>query len=435
MKQNTNQPPDFVYVQAKDGTPLMPTRRKGKVRWLLRLKQAKVVRLCPFTIRLLYDSERYVQKVSVGVDLGSKHVGISSTTKRRELLACLAELRQQVSKNLAERSQARGSRRNRKTRHRKACFLNRKKGDGWLPPSILQKVQSAKNLLSLIEKTLPVDKVRIEVGNFDIQKMENPDISGVEYQQGRQLGFENVKAFVLYRDGYKCRKCQGHSGDPVLVVHHVESRQTGGNSPGNLVTLCSTCHNRLHRGEIDLEIDRNRSYRDAAHMNAMKKAVYNEAISIFGKEKVEITFGYKTKFIRIQNGISKSHLSDARVISGNPKAKPLDSCFFIRYVPRHTRSLHVMKPSKGGIRRSTVASHWIGKSRLQRYDFVQYGNIKAFISGSTNGRPVLRNMDWTLAVDKSSVSAKSVKLIYRKKGSFIIQKVDKKNLPKPVNKF
>ena len=432
MKQSIKQTADCIYVQARDGTPLMPTFRKGKVKWLLRLGNAIIVCHNPFTIRLLYDSEKYVQKVSVGVDLGSRYVGISATTESNELLACQVELRHDVVKNMSQRRESRRTRRSRKTRYRKVRFNNRKRKEGWLPPSVAQKAQSVKSVISRISKILPVGEVRVEVGKFDVQKLENPDISGTQYQSGRQLGFQNVKAYVFCRDEYKCRKCKGKSGDPVLVVHHIETRLTGGDSPGNMVTLCKTCHDSLHRGEIDLEIDRIKSYRDATHMNIMKNAAFAGIVSLFGEDKVKMTYGYITKYIRMQNDITKSHLSDAQCISGNPNARQLDNFYAIKMVPRHTRSLHVMKPSKGGVRRSAVAPHWIGKSRLQRYDFVKYRNIQAFIAGSTGGRPVLRNIDWTLATDKSSVTAKSVKFLYRKKGSFIIQKMDKKKLLKPI---
>lgn len=412
----------LVFVQNDDGTPLMPTGRNKKVRELLRDQRAVVVCRIPFTIRLCYHSRGFVQKVNVGVDLGSKHVAISATTQKKELLAIQVELRTDVTKKISEKKQYRRSRRYRDTRHREARFNNRVKVKGWLPPSIQQKENSVISKLSTkVDSILPVSMFVFEIAKFDTQKLKDPNISGEEYQNGNMLNFYNVREYVFWKSGYKCQYCKGKSGDPVLHMHHIESRQTGGNSPDNLVALCETCHKRLHAGEIKLNIKRGKSYRDAAYMNSMKKSIYNKAVSKFGKERVSTTMGYITTAKRKEHGIAKSHLNDALCISGNPTATPAEVFYTMKDVTRHSRSLHVSKMKKGGKRRRAVADHWIGGSNFQRYDFVQYGEKKAFISGSTNGRLVLRNIDWTRATDKPSVSAKSVKFLYRKKGSFIIQ--------------
>ena len=217
----------MVYVINKDGQPLMPTERHGKVRRLLRDKKAKVVRRCPFTIQLLYDTTSIVQEVTLGVDVGSKIVGLSATTKKKVLFEAEVTLRNDIVDLLSTRREMRRSRRNRKTRYRKPRFSNRKKSDGWLAPSIRQKVESHINIIVKIHKMLPIRKVIVEVASFDIQKIKNPHIQGEEYQQGEQLNFWNVREYVLYRDGHICQCCKGKSRDNVLNVHHIESRKTG----------------------------------------------------------------------------------------------------------------------------------------------------------------------------------------------------------------
>ena len=77
----------MVYVQDKDGEALMPTARYGKVRRLLDCGRAKVVNRCPFTIRLAYETSKHVQRVTLGVDAGSNHIGLSATTEKKELYA------------------------------------------------------------------------------------------------------------------------------------------------------------------------------------------------------------------------------------------------------------------------------------------------------------------------------------------------------------
>lgn len=122
-----------------------------------------------------------------------------------------------------------------------------------------------------------------------------------------------------------------------------------------------------------------------------------------------------------KNGIEKSHSSDAFCIAGNLQAKRNDNITIGRCVPRHGRSMHVFVPTTGGKRRSAIASHWIGKSRLQRFDTVRYEERECIISGSTNGRPILKNVDWTKATSSPSVNQKTVLFLSRKHGSIIYQ--------------
>ena len=137
-----------------------------------------------------------------------------------------------------------------------------------MAPSIEHKINSHLKVIADIHKILPIDKVIIETASFDIQKIKNPDISGTEYQQGEQLGFWNVREYVLFRDGNECQHCHGKSKDKILNVDHKESRKTGGDSPSNLVTLCETCRKLCHAGK--------KSYRDTPFMGIMRWAVYKK---------------------------------------------------------------------------------------------------------------------------------------------------------------
>lgn len=285
------------------------------------------------------------------------------------------------------------------------------KKEGWLAPSIRNKVDSHLKVIRLVHSLLPVTKTTIEVAQFDAQKIKNDAIQGVEYQQGEQMGFWNVREYVLARDNHQCQHCQGKSADKILNVHHLESRKTGGNAPNNLITLCETCHKAYHRGEFELNVKRGTSLRDVAAMNIMRWAVYNKAKDEFNN--VHLTFGYITKYTRIKNSIEKTHCADAFCVSKNVKAQRLDYYLKCRCLQRHTRKLHVCNPKNKGIRRSAVASHWIGKSRLQRYDSVEWNKIKCFIFGSAHGRLYLRDIDRKSITPKSPVSNKEVKYIHR----------------------
>lgn len=391
----------MVYVLDIEGNPLMPTERHGKVRRLLRGGLAHVVKLQPFTIQLDYEGKRYKQPVSLGIDAGSVHIGVSATTEKKELLSAEAVLRTDIVKKIATRKELRSNRRYRKTRYRKERFNNRKRKEGWLAPSIRYKVDKHLQVISMAHSILPITKTTIEVGQFDIAKIKNPDIQGEDYQHGEQMGFWNVREYVLARDNHTCLHCHGKSKDPILNVHHLESRKTGGNAPNNLITLCETCHKAYHRGEFKLKIKRGTSLRDAAAMNIMRWTVYSKAKAEFSN--VHLTYGYITKHTRIENDIEKTHCADAYCISGNIHAKRLEYYMKCRCLQRHTRTLHMVKPKKKGKRPSQIASHWIGKSKLQRYDMVEWNGIKCFIFGSTNSRPILRDIDGNSVIPFANV--------------------------------
>ncbi len=226
----------FVYVLNCHGQPLMPCQPR-KARLLLQEGKAKVAKMVPFTIQLLYGSSGYKQAVSLGVDAGTQHIGVSATTEQQVLFEAEALPRSDIQERLSTRSQFRRARRRRKTRYRKVRFLNRKKSNGWLAPSVQHKVEAHLKTIRLVHKLLPVRTTTIEVAQFDIQKIRHPESAGKAYQEGPQLGFWNVREYVLFRDNHCCQWCTGTSKDPILNVHHIESRKTGGDNPDNLITL------------------------------------------------------------------------------------------------------------------------------------------------------------------------------------------------------
>lgn len=219
----------MVYVLNQNGEPLMPTENHAKVRVLLKTNKARVVKRTPFTIQLLYSCTNYTQPITLGVDAGSKHIGLSATTKEKELYASDVELRNDIVELLSTRRQNRKTRRNRKTRYRKPKFLNRvaSKKQGWIAPSIRQKIDTHLTAIDKVYQVLPITKLVVETASFDIQKIKDPTISGTDYQQGDQLGFWNTREYVLFRDGHTCQCCKGKLKDNILNVHHIESRKTG----------------------------------------------------------------------------------------------------------------------------------------------------------------------------------------------------------------
>ena len=404
----------MVYVISKNGQPLMPTENHAKVRVLLKNKKAKVIKTCPFTIQLAYDSTHYTQEITLGVDSGSKHIGLSATTKSKVLFESDVELRNDIVNLLSTRRQNRRTRRNRKTRYRQARFENRvhSKQEGWLAPSIQNKVDSHLTVIRKVHEILPITKIVVEVASFDIQKIKNPTISGTEYQQGEQLGFWNVREYVLFRDEHTCQCCKGKSKDKILNVHHIESRKTGGDAPNNLITLCETCHTGYHKGIVKLPktIHRGMSFKDAAFMGIMRWAFYNKLKEIY--PNVSLTYGYITKNTRIRNSLPKEHYIDARCISGNPKAISDGTVYYQKKVRCHNRQIHKNSILKGGIRKRNQAPYDVMGFRL--FDKVKWKGQNCFIFGRrSTGRMDLRLLDGTKI--NASVGYKNLKLVEMRK--------------------
>lgn len=406
----------MVYVQDIDGKPMMPTTRHGKVRRLLKANKATVVNLCPFTIQLTYKSTDHKQPVTLGIDAGAKHIGFSATTEKEELFACETILRTDIVDLLSTRSQNRRTRRSR-LRYRKPKFNNRvfSKKKGWVAPSVKQRIDSHLNGVNEIHKILPITKIVIEAAQFDTHKMKNPNISGIDYQNGEQLGFWNVREYVLFRDGHKCSYCKGKSKDLILNIHHIESRKTGGDSPSNLITLCETCHKEYHKGNIDLKVRRGKSLCGAAIMGIMKWRLYDELKSRYSN--VSMTFGYITKYNRIKYGIEKSHTSDAFVISKNFNAKRIEYQYLKRLVRRHNRQIHKMKILKGGKKKNNQAPFEVFGFRL--FDKVLYNNEINFIYGRRkSGNFNIRDFN---GENPKDVSYKKLKLIRGKRHPIILK--------------
>ena len=371
----------MVYVIAQNGKPLMPTEHYGKVRWLLKRKRAKVARRSPFTIQLLYGtgSER-VQPVALGVDAGYQTAGYSASTEDKVLFEAEEEMRSDVCELLTERREKRSARRNRKTRYRQARFDNRRRAEGWLPPSAEARLLSHENMIAFISSFLPVSHIAIETAAFDIQKIKNPDIEGSGYQQGEQLGFWNTREYVLYRDGHKCRVCGGKSKDSILEVHHIIRRSDGGtNRPDNLVTLCSHCHTGIHNDTIKPDFKKASQFKTETMMGVMRWELYKRLRKTYGKENVSMTYGYITKNTRIARKLEKSHHIDARCIAGHPEASSDGEWYSMRKLRSHNRKIHKDTILKGGKRKKNQTEKLIGGFGL--FDIVRYSKNICYIHG------------------------------------------------------
>ena len=393
-----------VFVLNMRGQPLMPCS-PPKARKLLRAGKAVPVRRTPFVIQLTVPTGETKQPITLGVDAGYKHVGLSATTAKEELLASEVELRQDVTGLLSNRLALRRARRNRKTRCRAPRFDNRvrSKHKGWLAPSVENRIQAHISRIEAVCRVLPITKIVIETASFDIQKIKDPEVEGTDYQQGDQLGFWNVREYVLFRDGHVCQACKGRSKDLILNVHHIESRKTGGDAPGNLITLCEACHKAYHAGKLkQFSPRRGASFRAETFMGIMRWTVLNRLRERHPELPVTNTYGYLTKHKRIVAGLPKTHCADAFCIAGVLDAKRRGEYLFQKQTRRHNRQIHKLTILKGGVRKRHQAPYLVHGFRL--FDKVLCKGEVGFIFGRrSSGAFDVRRLNGTKISDSSGI--------------------------------
>lgn len=414
----------LVYVISKDGQPLMPISRCGKVRRLLKSKRAKVIKRCPFTIKLLFEPENdFVEECYCGVDTGSKHVGIAVVSNDRVLYQSQIELRDDIKRKMERRRMFRRNRRSRKTRYRKTRFLNRANSTkkDRIPPSVKHKVQAHIDEIEFCKKILPVSDLILEVSQFDTALMKNPSLINEKvrhwgYQQGFNYGYSSRREAILHRDNYTCQCCGKKNCR--LEVHHIKFKSNDGtDDEENLITLCEDCHKKVHRGEIVLEKKpKKMNLKQATHMSIIRSRLlkaYPNAIE---------TFGFVTSENRNHLSLPKDHYIDACVIaSGGLEFKELDVVYKKRRVSIQDRVL------TDGIRDEKKLP--TGKVHgFKRYDKVEYLGEICFVKGRrTNGGFVLmdinkNSIDFRDRGGKSNPSYKSLKRVSARRSILCISK-------------
>jgi 5-methylcytosine-specific restriction endonuclease McrA len=309
-----------VFVLAADEKPLMPTTPRRARMWL-KQKRARVVKRAPFTIRLCFEpSSRYAQHVKMGVDTGSKTIGVAAVAHSRVLYQAEISLRTDIKRSLDQRRQYRRDRRNRKTRYRPARCNNRKRSGEWLAPSLLSKAESTVRAIVRVADVLPVKQVKLEVASFDTQKMQAPEISGIEYQQGELSGY-HVREYLLAKWRRKCAYC-GRTGVPLEVEHIVPRIRGGTNRVSNLTLACTTCNRskgKCTAGEFGHPEVQERALiplKDAVHVSIIKPWVIRTLSNLLGQVNISVTYGYETKYKRMKTlELPKTHYFDAVAIA------------------------------------------------------------------------------------------------------------------------
>ncbi|TDF62851.1 RNA-guided endonuclease IscB [Cupriavidus sp. L7L] len=397
-----------VFVLDRHGKPLMPCSEK-RARLLLERGRARVHHLIPFAIRLtdrrLVDSE--LQPLRLKLDPGSKETGVAIVRVTASdaggapvaFVLSLAEIihrGRQISEALTARRAMRRARRGRMTRNRAARFDNRRKPEGWLAPSLRHRVETTAAWVRRFRKLAPITALSIELVRFDMQAMENPEISGVEYQQGTLLGYE-VKEYLLAKLGRTCAYCD--ATDRPLETEHILAKANGGsNRVSNLTLACRPCNQK--KGNLPLEVflrkDPDRAkrilarakapLRDAAAVNATRFALLN-ALKSFGLP-LETGSGAQTKYNRRRLDIPKSHALDAACV-GNVHSvwtwqRPI---------------LRIKCAGRGSYQRTRLTAHGFARGYLMRskraFGFQTGDMVKAVVpsgkkAGTHIGRVAIR---------------------------------------------
>ncbi|AFZ51082.1 RNA-guided endonuclease IscB [Dactylococcopsis salina] len=346
----------YVFVLDKNSQPLDPTH-PAKARKLLKAGRAKVFRRYPFTI-IMQDLEvRNVltfapaphcprlnpiqagsgvqncvtHKHQLKIDPGSKTTGLAILKNNQVLWGAeLTHRGSQIRDALTSRRAIRRSRRNRKTRYRKPRFLNRKRPEGWLPPSLQSRVDNTMTWVNRLTKICPITGLSQELVRFDLQKLENPEISCIQYQQGELQGYE-VREYLLEKWGRQCVYCSVK--DVPLEIEHIKPKSKGGsNRISNLTLACNECNQDKGNQEIEdflsgkpnllkrIQSKTKKPLADATAVNTTRWKLY-ESLQQTGLP-VETGSGGLTKFNRIQRGVSKTHWLDAACV-GKSTPNPL----------------------------------------------------------------------------------------------------------------
>ena len=386
-----------VYVQNARRKPLDPTT-PARARLLIAGGRAKVVARTPFTIRMLNRDMGYTTEVTLGIDSGYSKVGFSAVTQKEELLAGELALRSDMSKKLEQKRNYRRNRRSRNTRYRAPRFDNRKRDEGWLAPSLYHKKEAHITLIETIKTLVPVTRTELEVATFDTQQLQNPEISGIEYQQGTLQGY-HIREYLLEKWGRSCAYC-GKTGVPLQVEHIIAKSRGGSDRVSNLTLSCNCCNQ--HKGDRTAaefghpEIHRQakESLKNAAFMNQVRWQLVNEL-------GCNHTYGYLTKQRRIEVGLAKSHHNDAFIIAGG-RQQTRCSPFRVTQPRRNNRSLQLNRKGYGrSIRTQRYA--------LRPHDLVSYEGQLWQVKGMFNrGRWVrLKNQTGTIV----NTQVKNVKLV------------------------
>lgn len=420
-----------VFVLDHEKNPLMPCH-PARARELLKTKKAAIWRQQPFTIIMKERVGGELQPLEMKIDPGSKVSGmavVADFPRGKEVLwASNIEHRgHSIKESLEKRRNIRRGRRNRKTRYRPARFMNRTRPSRWLPPSLRSRVENIQCWVRRIKSYAPVSGIQVETVKFDTQKMESPEISGVEYQQGELAGYE-VREYLLEKWDRKCAYC-GKENVPLEVEHIIPKSNGGSNRVSNLTIACKPCNKK--KGNKDIRdflknkpevlkkvlAQSKKPLKDAAAVNTVRYAI-GDMLKTFGLP-VSFSSGSRTKFNRTRQGYAKDHWIDAACVGISGDMVKLDENMHILTIKAKGRgNRQMVKVDKYGFPRTSPKSVKTVHG-FQSGDFVEAKPV----TGKNKGRTFCGRLG-VRATGSFVVITKEGKITVNYKYCRIIQKID-----------
>ena len=363
-----------VFVLDANGTPLMPCKPR-KARKLLEAGRAVVVSARPFfTIKLTKHVGGTRLPITLGIDEGYGFIGFALVGLCCYVLGQI-KLDNKMSERLSTRAMYRRGRRNR-LRYRPSRWKNRVSHcNKDVPPSVQRRIDRHVWIIEKLKSICPVTELRLEGGSFDIQKLNNPEIQGVGYQQGK-LFRSNLRNYLFAREHGICQYCGNkiEKGERIEMHHIIHVANGGTDKPDNMALLHDTCHRNMHDMNDFSVLKKNKQYKAETFMNILRKRLlekYPDAVE---------TFGYETQVKRNELGLSKEHYNDAFVIAGGTN-QLLPEPLSLAERRKNNRSLQVQKPGRQiAIRRRRYAIQpgdlvWVGKKRYASKGSGEYGRL------------------------------------------------------------
>lgn len=312
-----------VFVLSQNKQALMPCM-PARARQLLKQGRARMFRTHPFTIILIDREEGVTQHTELNIDPGSKTTGIALVVEgknNREVFfaANFFHRGNEIKQSLTERRSIRRARRQRKTRYRQPRFLNRTRKAGWLPPSLMSRVDNILHFVKKLKNLMVINGIAVETVRFDTQQLINPEISGIQYQQGTLKGYE-IREYLLEKWQRQCVYCQ--KKDTPLEIDHLVPRSKGGsNRISNLTLACHACNQK--KGNLSLkeflktkpqQLEKllaisQAPLKDAACVNATRYRIGEELEKL--RLPIQFCSGGKTKYNRTLQNYQKDHWIDA----------------------------------------------------------------------------------------------------------------------------
>lgn len=443
---------EYIYVLGTDGKPQMPTKRKRHVMTLLNTGKARIAEKVPFTIQLKYKNAPVLQPITLAEDPGRTNIGVAALSKSGKLMfSAVVETRnKEIKKLMADRKAHRQASRSgeRKARQRlakkhgttikagmimrklpqytankfvtckiirntEARFCNRRRKPGWTTPTVRHLVQTHLNIIQKISSFLPVTDVAFEVNRFAFAQMENPEASGIDFQDGPLKGYDNVQEAIKIQQDGKCLMCK----DEIEHFHHIVPRSKGGSDTiQNQAGICKKCHCRVHTDTGFKErLVRKKSgllkkYGALSALNQAIPFICKGLIERYGVEHVSFCAGKDTSLIRTGLGYEKTkanqiHEIDAYCIGlaslsiENTESPDFANTYKIRQFRRQNRAV---------IHHQTERSYYVNKTKVatnRKPRFEQQGEALSDWyqrQVEENGQPEASKLLSSLTVKKST---------------------------------